>query len=415
MRRESVVPHGLRLGTLLAHFGRMKRTLARTIAVAAIALGGMGLSTTVHALGVHQGLSATGADADASGKVALHIRHRKGLLRGQLVVVARKLEAGATFDVTVDGVRVGTLASNRRGKGRARFTTAPRGAHDQLLGVDPRGRVVAVVRGGAVVLRGTLSDDSIDPSKVRCCLANDSGTECEDRTSAMCAGQGGVDLGPGSCLPNPCEGVAPGTDVVCCRPDDSGPECEDRTAAQCAIEGGVALGAGVCLPNPCAPTTSPGGNIRCCLGDDSGPQCEDRTAAECATLGGVDIGPGACVPNPCLSGGTTSTTLPPAARVVVSCEKRADRSRVSVDGQNLTAGVYHARISSGSHSATSGPAPTVGTEVQRDFDSDPGDIGQGATAIGADFIQGAPLAVTGELLDAGDAVVASATVTCVVR
>ena len=37
-------------------------------------------------------------------------------------------------------------------------------------------------------------------------------------------------------------------DVVCCLPDDSGPECEDRTAAQCAAEGGVNLGAGSCLP-----------------------------------------------------------------------------------------------------------------------------------------------------------------------
>jgi hypothetical protein len=394
----------------------MSRLVFRTFILAAIVLGGTGISTVAHALGVRQALAPTGADADARGKVRLQIsKHKKGALRGTLVVLANKLDARSTFDVTIDGVRVGTLVSNRRGKGRARFTTVPRGSKDQLLGVDPRGRVVAIMRGGAVVLRGGLSDDSIDPSKVRCCLAHDSGAECEDRTPATCAAQGGVSLGAGSCLPNPCESATPGTDVVCCLPDDRGPECEDRTAAQCAVEGGVGLGVGACLPNPCAPSTSPGGDTRCCLPDDSGPHCEDRTATACATQGGVDIGPGACVPNPCLSGGPTTSTLPPAARVLVSCEKRAARSRVSVNGRNLSAGLYHARVASGSNTAASGPAPAIGDQVELDFDSDPGDIAQGATPIAADFIQGTPLALTAELLNAGGAVVASATVTCVER
>ena len=169
------------------------------------------------------------------------------------------------------------------------------------------------------------------------------------------------------------------------------------------------------MPNPCAPSTPTDGDIRCCLPDDSGPHCEDRTAAQCAAQGGLNIVPGACAPNPCLPGGPTSTTLPPAARAVVSCEKRAGRSRVSVKGQNLTAGAYHARIRSGANTAASGPAPAVSGQVEFPFDSDPGDIAQGATPIGADFIQGTPLAVMGEVLDGADAVVTSATVTCVVR
>lgn len=41
-------------------------------------------------------------------------------------------------------------------------------------------------------------------------------------------------------------------DIRCCIPDDSGPECEDRTPAECAARGGVNLGAGSCTPNPCS-------------------------------------------------------------------------------------------------------------------------------------------------------------------
>jgi hypothetical protein len=58
-----------------------------------------------------------------------------------------------------------------------------------------------------------------------------------------------------SCLPNPCPGApAPGVDVVCCLPDDSGPECEDRTADDCAAQGGTVIDATSCIGNPCAPT-----------------------------------------------------------------------------------------------------------------------------------------------------------------
>ena len=111
----------------------------------------------------------------------------------------------------------------------------------------------------------------------------------------------------------------------------------------------------------------------------------------------------------------TTTTLPPAAVARVTCEKRSDRSRVSVDGRNLAGGGYHARITSGANTATSGARPTVGDEVEFDFDSDPGDIAAGATAIAADFLAGVPPAVTGDILDATNAVVASATATCAVH
>ena len=322
--------------------------------------------------------------------------------------------------MTIAGVRIGTLGTNAAGNGRARFRTEP-GRRDQLLGVDPRGKSVAVLDdGGAIVLGGVVPSGSLDPTDVRCCLPDDSGPECEDRTAAECAALGGVDLGPGSCLPNPCDAGTPpdpAADIVCCLPDDSGPECEDRTPAECSAGGGINLGAGACTPNPCPPVgPAPGDDVRCCLPDDSGPECEDRTAAECAAQGGVNIGPGSCMPNPCLPGATgTTTTLPGGSTtptIVVTCERRSDRSRASVNGNDLASGSYKARLVSGPNTAATGLAPTVGDEVEHDFDSDPADIAAGATAIGAAFLHGTPLQATGELLDANDAVVVSATVTC---
>jgi len=365
-------------------------------------------------------LSATGADTDATGSGRLKVRDRRGALSGLLELRARRLDSRATYQVTIDGVAVGSLTSARSGKGRARFRTNPANGRDQLLGVDPRGRAIALLgEAGAVVLTATVGTRGLDPNDVRCCLPDDSGPECEDRTAAECAAEGGIDMGPGSCLPDPCDvsAPAPGTDVVCCLPDDSGPECEDRTPAQCAALGGINLGAGACVPNPCTPVgPAPGTDVRCCLPDDSGPECEGRTAAECQALGGVNIGTGSCLPNPCKVG-STSTTLPGggAPAVVVTCERRADRSRASVNGKNLASGNYKARLTSGGNSATSGLAATIGDEVELDFDSEPDDVAAGATAIGAGFLQGAPPQATGEILDAADQVVVSTTVTCVQR
>jgi hypothetical protein len=128
--------------------------------------------------------------------------------------------------------------------------------------------------------------------------------------------------------------------------------------------------------------------------------------------GGVNIGPGVCTPNPCFPDGGAPPPVPKDAIARVTCELRSDRSRASVNGQNLAAGSYSARITSGANLATSGTEATIGDEVEFDFDSDPDDIAAGATAIASDFIVGATPAVTGEILGAGDAVVARATATC---
>jgi hypothetical protein len=75
-----------------------------------------------------------------------------------------------------------------------------------------------------------------------------------------------------------------------------------------------------------------------------------------------------------------------AADVQVSCEKRGNRSKISVDGNNLVSGSYRAVAKSGTRTATSDFATTVGDEVEFDFDSRPADIAEGATAIAANFI-----------------------------
>ncbi len=102
-----------------------------------------------------------------------------------------------------------------------------------------------------------------------------------------------------------------------------------------------------------------------------------------------------------------------AQSLSVKCETRSDRSRASVDGRNLSAGLYSARLTSGGNSAQSPAAPSVAGEVQFDFDSNKRDIKNGATPIAKNFIVGGT--ATGTLLDANGAVVASKTVVCRAR
>lgn len=104
-----------------------------------------------------------------------------------------------------------------------------------------------------------------------------------------------------------------------------------------------------------------------------------------------------------------------AASVRISCETRGTtRSKISVDGRDLAAGVYAAQVISGVNSANSATSKSpVGGEAEFDFDSNPRDIARGATAISATFIQGGM--VTGQIFDADGFVVASATVACRAR
>jgi len=101
-----------------------------------------------------------------------------------------------------------------------------------------------------------------------------------------------------------------------------------------------------------------------------------------------------------------------AASVRVRCEKRADRSKISVDGNDLAAGSYTATATSAS-SVTATAKNAVGDEVEFDFDSNANDVAAGATSIPASFIQGN--AVTGSIINASGQTVASSTVGCRVK
>jgi hypothetical protein len=83
--------------------------------------------------------------------------------------------------------------------------------------------------------------------------------------------------------------------------------------------------------------------------------------------------------------GSVNTT----SAMLLQCEVRSNRSKISVKGKNLASGQYYATVSSGTKNAQSANAAAVGDEAEFDFDSDAGDIAEGATAISTDFIQGA--------------------------
>lgn len=108
-----------------------------------------------------------------------------------------------------------------------------------------------------------------------------------------------------------------------------------------------------------------------------------------------------------------STALPitdaNAASIRVECEKRANRSKISVDGNNLIPGSYKAVVKSGSNIKSTELKVSTGDEIEFDFDSDPADVAAGATPIKRTFIQGN---VTGKLLNDKGFVVISDTVSC---
>jgi hypothetical protein len=385
----------------------------RTLLLAALALG-FAVSTSQATERSKVQLTATAAEPRAKGKATLSLRQESD---GRFDVRASRLERETEYELMIGGVKVTSARSNHRGRLRLRFRSAPRSDREMFLGFDPRGASVTIRKtGDDDALGGDFPDDSRNDGDVICCLPDGGGdgdAECEDRTADECAALGGTLSTATSCLPNPCGATPPiGIDIVCCIPDDSGNECEDRTQAECLAQGGTVVEAASCAANPCAAAPPQDPDIQCCLpdsGGDGAAECEDRTAAECAALGGVDLGPGTCLPNPC------ADVIPPSPHtptVAVTCERRASRARASVNGAGLATGMYTARIASGANSATSGPQPTIGDEVEFDFDSDSGDIGAGATPIGAAFIQGTPGQVTGEIRDASGAVVATSTAVC---
>jgi len=105
--------------------------------------------------------------------------------------------------------------------------------------------------------------------------------------------------------------------------------------------------------------------------------------------------------------------LAEAAEIRVTCEKRANRSKISVDATNLVPGEYRARVISGTNRKTSPLAVTAGDEIEFDFDSRAADVAAGATKISAGFIVDGR--VTGKIINAEGRTVISDTETCRIR
>jgi len=104
-----------------------------------------------------------------------------------------------------------------------------------------------------------------------------------------------------------------------------------------------------------------------------------------------------------------------AAKILVSCEQRTNRSRISVDGKDLVPGNYSATVASGTNSALSLVQSTIGDEVEFDFDSSANDVAQGATEISADFIQNGIMVIASIVDDNDNTIVSVTDVLCSVR
>src|SRR5438067_1517208 len=88
-------------------------------------------------------LSPANAASGARGRATVVVRRLRHGLDATLAVVVRKLRPSTTYDVTADGMPIGTVTTDGAGNGRAHFRSHPRG-QDQALGVDPRGKTIGV-------------------------------------------------------------------------------------------------------------------------------------------------------------------------------------------------------------------------------------------------------------------------------
>ena len=241
---------------------------------AGVVIAGIGLLGIEAQAGIliKRPLQPTGVDADARGHTIVVINHNGG--RGRLMVRGANLAPASTFSIVLGGIRIGRLVTGVRGNGHARFSTRP-GRREQTLGTDPRGKHLEIADDqGEDVLDDDIPDDSVQPDEKACCLPDDGGEECEDRTADDCQAEGGKVADVSSCMPNPCAPSSPGV-VRCCLPDASGggsgsgrggsgsgsgsgetetendTECEQLTADHCMALHGTSMDAGSCDPNPC--------------------------------------------------------------------------------------------------------------------------------------------------------------------
>jgi hypothetical protein len=255
---------------------------------------------------VTQALTATSHAPGARGHAKLAL---KTASKGRFRVVARGLAPRASFDLVVGGVKIGAFTTNGAGSGKVKLSTHPKPS-EGLLGVDPRGKTIAVRDdNGDDDLEGDMPDDDGDDSAAgafACCLPDDDGTECDTTTADECTAEGGTMVaGVDSCIPNPC-GATPPSEVVCCFPgstagafldEEAEAECDEVSVAECAAAGGAVVQATSCDPNPCAPVPRPQVTV-CCVPDGSESECEILTPEHCSALG-TPRSATSCDPAPC--------------------------------------------------------------------------------------------------------------------
>ena len=150
---------------------RMKATLWS----GAVAIGALcslaPASSAVAKTHVKEALTATSAAPHARGRATLAL---KTVSKGRFGVSAKGLAKNATFDLVVGGIKVGSFATNAAGGGKIKLSTHPKGS-DAFLGVDPRGKSIAVRdEHGEDDLEGNMPDDDDSASGAFvCCKAED--------------------------------------------------------------------------------------------------------------------------------------------------------------------------------------------------------------------------------------------------
>lgn len=106
------------------------------------------------------------------------------------------------------------------------------------------------------------------------------------------------------------------------------------------------------------------------------------------------------------------------ASIRLRCERRSNRSRISVDASGLApaTGRFRARVTAAGGTVTSPLQRAVGGQDQFDFDSNPNDVAAGATRISATFIRARTGPdVVARVLNAAGVVVATRSGECVIR
>jgi len=284
---------------------RVRSMVGAVVAGLVIAAG----FATVHARSVQRvDLVATSVAPQARGWMTLQV----GRAKTTFVVAARALAPHATFDVVVNGVKVGSLATSGGGNGKIRFRNTPRG-HDALLGFDPQGADVVIRdHDGHDCLSGHGGNPG-DSASGACCLPDrdgDGDAHCAPIAADACTAKGGtVPAGASSCWPNPCATPPPADAVTCCVADSArgafcwhdekdDVDCRQVSSADCAAAGGTVVTATSCHPNPCMPVP-PANLVACCVTEHDGDtDCKQLTSERCTSLGGSAAG-AFCDPDPC--------------------------------------------------------------------------------------------------------------------